>query len=296
MKKQLCLLSLFLAAALLFACTPTTPPEGNTPPTGDHPPAPLSPYVHISFDDTEKAFQNLKTGDYESLWDEPFLAALYEAHESYGACFSLYVWKDVLHGQSDRYATEWQAAADWLKIGLHSDGDGNFAEADYTRGKTEWEHFTADVYAMTGSYASVDRIPRLHNFAGSSEALRGMCEAGHGALGFLSADDTRISYDLTEEENAILLDSDYLLCDDRVYLPTDVRFENYRGQLIYEVLSKKWGASPEEQCFILFTHEYEVYNGEAVDEDFAWIQQAALYFDGQGIPFAFPQNFVYAEK
>lgn len=295
MKKILCLLSLVLVV-LLCACIPTMPPKGEAPPAGAEGPAPLTPYVHISFDDMEKTFANLKSGNYGSLWDEPFLAALYEAHENFGACFSLYVWKDVLHGQSDRYAAEWQAAADWLKIGLHSDGDGNFAEADYTRGKTEWEHFVADVYAMTGSYASIDRIPRLHNFAGSAEALRGMCEAEHGALGFLAADDTRISYDLTKEENDILLDNDYLLYKERLYLPTDLRFENYRGQSIYEVVAGKWGASPTDACFILFTHEYEVYDGEEVNAYFAWINEAAIYFDEQGIAFAFPQNFCYEEK
>ena len=226
MKKLFSLLALILVAALLFACTPTLPPEGGNE-GGDPPnetPFALTPYVHISFDDAEHCFRNLKNNNYTSLWDEPFFAALYDAHESYGARFSLYVWKDVLHDQPTDYQDEWQAAADWLKIGLHSDGDGNFAEADYTRGKTEWEHFISDVYAMTGSYDSIDRIPRLHNFAGSSEALRGMCEAEQGALGFLAADDTRISYDLTAEENAVLLESDYLFYNGRVYLPTDLRF------------------------------------------------------------------------
>ena len=294
------ILLLALCATMLFSCTPTLPPEGGEGNGGDPPaepsPKPLSPYVHLSFDDTERVFYNLKNKEYASLWEEPFLAALREAHESYGAVFSLYVWKDVLHGQSDRYAAEWQAAADWLKIGLHSDGEGNFAEADFARGKSEWEHFAADLYAMTGSYDCMDRIPRLHNFAGSAEALRGMCEAEHGALGFLAADDTRISYDLSAQENAVLLESDHLYYNGRVYLPTDVRFENHRGQSIYEVLCEKWGTTPADTCFILFTHEYEVYDGETVNESFSWIDEAALYFDETGIPYAFPQEFSYEKN
>ncbi|MBQ8174983.1 MAG: hypothetical protein IJ009_06240 [Clostridia bacterium] len=290
---------LLLCAAMLFACTPTVPPtggdEGDDPPTNEAPLA-LTPFLHISFDDVEHCFRNLKEKNYASIWEEPFLAALREAREGYGATFSLYVWKDILHDQPSCYQIEWQAASDWLKIGLHSDGDGNFAEADYTRGKTEWEHFVSDVYAMTGSYDCIDRIPRLHNFAGSAEALRGMSEAAPGALGFLAADDTRISYDLTAEENAVLLESDYLFYNNRVYLPTDVRFENYREQSIYEILAQKWGATPTDKCFILFTHEYEVYDGTAMNKCFSWIDEAALYFGEKNIPFAFPQDFSYAEK
>ena len=295
MKTILRLTLLLICAALFFACTPTVPPAGDgedDPPTQSAP----APFVHISFDDVEFCLQNLKENGYASLWDEPFLAALYEAHQDYGACFSLFVWKDALHGQPKKYQEEWQAAADWLKIGLHSDGDGNFAEADYTRGKTEWEHFVRDVYAMTGSYDSIDRIPRLHNFAGSTEALRGMCEAEHGALGFLSADDDRISYDLSAEENAVLAGTDYLYYRDRVYIPTDLRFENFAARSVYEVLCEKWGDAPRDTCYILFTHEYEVYDGTAVNEKFSWLDEAALYFAEQEIPFAFAQNFSYSEK
>ena len=295
MKRLLsCFLLLALCAALLSSCYIVTYSEGEVNPQEliDQ----ITPYVHISFDDVEKVFANLKANNYTSIWEEPFLAALREAHFSYGARFSLYVWKDVLHDQPTKYQKEWQDAYYWLKIGLHSDADGNFAEADYERGKTEWEHFVADVYAMTGSYECIDYIPRLHNFAGSAEALRGMSEAEHGALGFLAADDERISYDLTAEENAALRESDLSILHGRMYLPTDLRFENHRDKSMYEVLYEKWGDEPDEKFFILFTHEYELYDGIEVNENFTWIDEAALYFSEQGIPFGYTPPLSFSPR
>lgn len=293
MKRLLSFLLLLLLCMVMLSSCVTVTTGGGERPSADVLLEQMRPYVHISFDDMEKTFLNLKTKDYESLWDEPFLAALKEAHEGYGACFSLYVWKDVLHDQPTRYQEEWQSAADWLRIGLHSDADGNFAEADYARGKAAWEHFVADVYAMTGTYNILDRIPRLHNFAGNAEALRGMHDAEHGALGFLAADDGRISYDLTEAENTQLRAADLYICHQRLYVPTDLRFENHRDESIYEVLCEKWGNAPTEKCFILFTHEYELYDGETVNENFAWIDEAALYFDEQGIAFGYSPELYF---
>ena len=290
---------LLLCACLLFGCAPTETPVGGggDPQHGNEStqPKPLERYMHFSFDDMEHCFRNLKTEGYESIWDEPFLAVLYEAHERYGVKFSLYVWKDVLHGQSDAYAEEWQAAADWLKIGLHSDGDGNFAEATYEEGRAAWERFVTDVYEMAGTYEIIDRIPRLHNFAGSAEALRGMKEAEHGALGFLAADDTRLSYALDADACAAMREGDYVKdASGLLYLTTDLRCERHKDELLYDVLAEQYAENLDAQtCYVLFTHEYEVYDGYTVNGNFDWIHDAAQFFLENEIPFAFPAEFVY---
>ena len=297
MKHVFRLFSFLLCIILLVSCTPA---GGDLPdeeqPAGYEPPArvALSPYVHFSFDDVEFCFYNLKNNQYASIWEEPFLAALKQAHDHYGVKVSLYVWKDVLHGQSTTHAAEWQACADWLKIGLHSDGDGNFAEASYDEGRAAWEHFVADVYAMTGTYAIIDRMPRLHNFAGSEESLRGMRDATCGALGFLAADDTRVSYSLGETGSAWLQTHDYLTdANGLTYLTTDLRCERHKKDVFTEVLTEKFGRADGAECYILFTHEYEVYDGETVNAYFSWVSDMALYFFENQVPFAFPADFIY---
>lgn len=291
-------IAILLCMILLVGCAPTTgdPPAGGDQPEGYEPPArvALSPFVHFSFDDAEFCFINLKNNQYASIWEEPFLSALKRAHDDYGVKISLYVWKDVLHDQSAAHVTEWQACADWLKIGLHSDGDGNFAEASYDVGRAAWEHFVADVYAMTGTYDIIDRMPRLHNFAGSEESLRGMRDATCGALGFLAADDTRVSYSLGETGSTWLQAHDYLTDESGLtYLTTDLRCERHKKDVFAEVLTEKFGRANEAECYILFTHEYEVYNGETVNEYFSWLDDMALYFFENQIPFAFPADFAY---
>ena len=260
MKTMLRMFLLLLCACLLFGCAPTELPSEDGDPEGEAPAKPLTSYMHFSFDDIEHCFRNLKTENYASLWDEPFFAALYDAHDRYGIKFSLYVWKDVLHGQPDTYAEEWQKAADWLKIGLHSADDGNFAEATYEEGYDAWERFVIDVHAMTGTYKIIDRTPRLHNFAGSAEALRGMQEAPFGARGFLAADDTRLSYALDAEACEAMRAGDYVKdANGLLYLATDLRCERYRNESLYSVLAEQYAENLDAQtCYILFTHEYEV--------------------------------------
>ncbi len=289
MKTVFRLLSFLLCPFLLFGCAPATPSSGKQDTR-----VPLSPYVHFSFDDVEYCFNNLKNNAYTSIWDEPFLASLKKAHDTYGVKISLYVWKDVLHDQPTTYAAEWQACSDWLKIGIHSDGAGNFADADYERGKTAWEHFVADVYAMTGTYDSIDRMPRLHNFAGSADALRGMQEASHGALGFLAADDSGVSYSLGEDATLWLQFCDYFTDENGMaYLTTDVRCERHRTQVFSEVLKAKFDSALDEETYILFTHEPWVYDGVTVNDRISWVDDVARYFNEKQIPFAFPQEFIY---
>ena len=148
--------------------------------------APENRFMHISFDDTAASLLNLNNTEYDSLFDEPFFKWLKGLHDTYGAKFSMYVFADSLSDVPDRFAAEFTAASDWMKFGLHSpNNDSNYKSATYEEGKQAWNDFVANIIRITGTEACIDRIPRLHNFAGSKNAVLGMRDANCGALGFL---------------------------------------------------------------------------------------------------------------
>ena len=187
--------------------------------------------IHVSFDDVKDVTAALAAGTLASVWDNAFLAALKDAHDKYGMTFSLYLYA-VPSPVPTKYQAELAAAAKWLKWGLHGWG-GDYSEASYTKGQSDWNTMVSAVLAMTGTQEAVDRMPRLHMFAGTREALRGMRDANLGALGFLTADDARDSYYLDAQRRDWLYsgENDHLIDFEEglIFYRTDLRLDWFSG-------------------------------------------------------------------
>ena len=76
--------------------------------------------MHISFDDTNNCLTTLFGSSHSSIYDVTFFANLKTLHETYGACFSCYVYANALESVTNAYASEFQAAKNWLKFNFHS--------------------------------------------------------------------------------------------------------------------------------------------------------------------------------
>lgn len=128
-----------------------------------------------------------------------------------------------------KYRVEFEEASDWLKIGLSAvDKEHDFSDVSiaqitskeltdgklasdvaFAYGKDSWKAFADAVNAMTGTFDSIDRMPRLRNFAGSKDTLLGMQSAEYGALGFLTSGVEGKSYYLEENACEFLKTHDY---------------------------------------------------------------------------------------
>ena len=188
-------------------------------------------FIHISFDDVVSSITNLSANTYESLFDEPFFGWLQDLHTAYGAKFSLYIYNlSKLSAVPDTYKQEFFDARHWLKFGLHAKTPGhNYASDTYDNAQKDWNTLVTNTIRITGSHQSIDRIPRLHNFAGNLESVKGMRDAKCGALGFLGADDKRLSYHLTEEQNSILINKSRF---DDTENGLVIYRTNYRGEFL----------------------------------------------------------------
>ena len=272
-------------------------------------------FMHISFDDVTYSFQNLSSKNYASLYDEPFFAWIKSLHDTYGAKFSLYVYDGTLNSVPNRYADEFSAAAEWLKIGIHDGGNGvynSFANTSYADAKNYWNNFVEQVERITGGTKNIDRVPRLHYFAASKDALLGMNEAECGALGFLSADDDRISYYFNSEIRTYLYDNDHITdrSNGLVFLSTDMRGDWFTGnfsttnrykapintnvydELVYRFSSDEYSSSRES--FIFFAHEWQFYNGSTLNGYKAWTEDACKFAYDYEIGFDYPQNKTFS--
>ena len=270
--------------------------------------------IHISFDDVEKCFNNLKSNQYTSLYDEPFFGWLKGLHDTYGAKFSLYVYYSDLAGVPATYAEEFAAASDWLKIGFHADNASNSAGfSTYDQGMAAWNTFVGYVKTITGTTDSIDRMPRLHYFAGSQAALNGMKYAECGALGFLAADDSRNSYYFDSTTSSNLYNTDYITDHNNglVFLSTDMRGDwflstftssnNYckpTHDTVYEEMQDRYSSDAYsgmlEWC-IFFSHEWQFYDGTTLGAGKVWTEDACKFAKDNGIAFGYPQGYTFSK-
>lgn len=277
-------------------------------------------YMHISFDDTYKCFRNLQEKNYTSIFQEKFLGWMKSMHDRWGAVFSIYVFNEEFTAYADsakaaQYASEFYAAKDWLKIGLHSPANNqnlNFGTdkgteySTYEAGQLQWNTFVGNVLKVTGSYLSIDRMPRLHNCAGTEEALQGMRDASYGALGFLAVDDTRNVYYLEDYGAG---NSQWLFTHDHLtdykngltFIATDIRAEYLKnsGYSAYTTMAEELAyrystasMANRGRAMIIFSHENRIQND--LDGVQTAMEQACKYAKEHGIPFDFPQNRSYA--
>ena len=208
----------------------------------------------------------------------------------------------MLASVPETYKQDFFDARHWLKFGLHAKTSGyNYASGTYDGAQSDWNTLVENVVRITGSYQSLDRIPRLHNFAGNLESVLGMRDADCGALGFLGADDSRVSYHLTAEQNQTLISQD-------VYKDTENELiifrTNYRGERLgaaegmYEKIEAFYNNATYSNCFspfVWFTHEPYVYKKSSLTEYAKNVEDVCQFAHNHGIPFVYPQNRIDIE-
>lgn len=159
--------------------------------------------VQISLDDVKGIFKFLaKNPGAKSIFETDTLGFLKKLHQNYGTEFVLFCMcksKDFsLEQVSDCYRAEFLENREWLHFGFHAlDENSNYEKASGEQAITDYQITMSQIRRITGAERFSDTI-RLHGFAGNREVCRALKEQGIRC--FLTADDVRHSYYLTQEE------------------------------------------------------------------------------------------------
>lgn len=270
-------------------------------------------YIHFSFDDVEFSLKNIVNNTLESIFDDPFFNMLLLLHENYGARFSLYVYMSAFNLMDNSHREEFTRCSDWLKFGMHLglNENVNYLDTEYTKAKEDWQAFVEKAIQVCGQSDSIDRIPRLQNFAGSEASLNGMKDADCGILGMLSADDNRNTIYLSEKHQEYLRMHDKLIDEESglMFLSTDMRLDwfttgfssSYEYDVpiksnVYDELVFRYGTiekADKYNSLIIFTHEWQIYDsiGGNINNDMvANINHVCLFANEYGFCFDYPQN------
>lgn len=119
--------------------------------------------VFFFIDDVIWLFRDLTQKHPISLFDNPFLHTLKEAHDKYGLKVQLNVFyrTDFSYGSNeftlaemtDEYKGEWEQAADWLKLGFHAKQefpDYPYINANYDDVKRDFEAIQTEILRFAG--------------------------------------------------------------------------------------------------------------------------------------------------
>ena len=280
-----------------------------------------SKYMHISFDDVSHSLLRLKNDSYTSLYDESFFAWLKTLHDTYGAKFSIYTYVSTLQQVPDTFKEDFATAKDWLKIGLHAkDAGSSYVGSDYETGKDVWNQFAENVLRITGTYDSIDRMPKLENSAGTLEILKGMRDADldseykYGAIGFLVDNADSNAYYLDAETWNTLRTNDFYIdgisaepisSDDEattgfVFVSTDIILGSLDVDLVKR--QEQYVAATSLHSCLAFMHEGQFYNENGFIDDAEGntellkrqVEELCQFANSNGIKFNYPQTRDFA--
>lgn len=141
-------------------------------------------------DDVIWVFRDLTRKRPASLFDNPYMKVLKEAHDRYGMKVQLHAFyrTDFYYGNdeftladmTDAYKAEWEEASDWIKIGFHSKQefpDYPFVNATYEDAAGVWGDMKREIIRFAGE-KSVAWSTCAHWGALSKAAVRALHDGG----------------------------------------------------------------------------------------------------------------------
>jgi len=197
----------------------------------------------FTIDDNIRFLKELSEEQPNSLFDHPYPAMLRRLHERFGIKIQLNLFYRVgdfdLSQATDRYKSEWQENADWLKLSFHSDRENSFPYKD-----SGYDEVFRDCRAVHNeilrfaSPASLAETTTVHFCQTLPEGTRALAENGvKGLLGlFGTVEHPSTSYSLDEDMASEIRSGKILTLDGMAYAAIDmivnmVRLENITPML-----------------------------------------------------------------
>ncbi len=167
--------------------------------------------VHFSVDDTIEVFRYLTENKCKSIFENPLLRFFKKLNNEYSFAVSMYCFyeKDGFNLSlcSDKYKDEFEENSAWLKFGFHAlDKKSNYKDYDASEFKEELIKTVSELERIVTKDAITYNV-RLGFCQGNIGCIKAMKECFSNFNILYGADDSRIVYYLSEEENNLYLEN-----------------------------------------------------------------------------------------
>lgn len=223
----------------------------------------------FTVDDNIRFFKELTQGDYQSLFEHPYLAVFKRLHEQFGLKVQLNLFYKTdgfaLSEMTDRYKAEWTENAHWLKLSFHSERENvePYKNSPYDEVFAHCSAVHREILRFAGA-KSLAQTTTIHYCLATKEGLRALADNGvQGLLGLYGSPEApRSSYQSSPEEGKLLREGEVIPKNQICYGGIDIVLNSYCKDDILQKLD----ALTQRNRIKVMIHEQYFY------EDYKWYQ------------------------
>ena len=255
----------------------------------------------FTVDDNVRVFKELTEGCYPSIFDHPYLAVYRRLHEKYGLCVQLNLFYAcegfTLAQMTDRYKSEFEKNADWLKMSFHSRIENlrPYEGAGYNEVYADCAAVEDEIIRFAGK-DTLAKTTTIHFCLLTEEGVRAMKERGtKGLLGLYGTKESpRLSYQTEETRGARIREGETVLDGEIFYAGIDIVLNLYGKEENLARLSSLYGRA----LIKVMIHEQYFYSDYPLyQKDFEEKLDAVFAaFDKVGYQSTFFENTLCKEK
>lgn len=193
-------------------------------------------YLNLSIDDVIDSLADINehANYYKSIFENRFFGYLKELHSIYGVKVVLYCFYEnnernfSLNQMTDIYKDEFEQNSEWLKLGFHTiNGQTDYANVSSEQLKQDYIKVANEIVRFAG-IESLSSVIRLQGFQGTIDGISQLQNTDEeiAVQCLLTADDSRISYNLSESILSKLNQNMMVEVENLKYIKTDIRLEN----------------------------------------------------------------------
>lgn len=198
----------------------------------------------FTIDDNIRFIKELEESGAKSLFDHPYPAMLRRLHERFGIKIQLNLFYRMpdfdLSMASDRYKSEWQANADWLKLSFHSERENvcPYQYAGYLRVLTDCRAVQREILRFAGA-DSLAKTTTVHYCQTLPEGTKALADCGvTGLLGlFGTPQKPSTSYSLDPSTGDALRNGEIVTLDGMAYAAIEMIVNSIKLENILSTLA-----------------------------------------------------------
>ncbi len=174
----------------------------------------------FTVDDNIRFLQELTEGNYDSLFDHPYLGMYKRLHEEYALKVQLNLFYETadfaLSRMTDRYRNEWQANTDWLRLSFHAKRETvrPYEASGYDEVFADCQAVHREILRFAGN-ASLARTTTIHYCRTTKEGVSALRDCGVvGLLGLYGSKEAPYtSYGVSASDGDRIRGGEVLVCD-----------------------------------------------------------------------------------
>ena len=226
----------------------------------------------FTVDDNIRCLKELTRGNYDSIFEHPYLAVYKRLHKRFDLKIQLNLFYEDLEfdlsEMTDRYAKEWKKCSDWLKLSFHSrlENVRPYISSGYDEVYQDCNNVQREICRFA-SPLSLGKTTTVHYCQATTEGLRALKDCGvKGLLGlYISPEKLMTSYQSTQGELELLRKGQTVTSDGISYASIDIVLNSYNKASILEQLSSLNG---RELIKVMIHEQYFYPDYKAYQPDF----------------------------